>query len=1301
MRSARPTPLASNTSILVTLGLAVLAVLGNLATIPLAFGVSFIFGSVFAMLAVVLLGPLPAMLVGCAGGLVTWVLWSHPYALVIMTLEPLVVGYLHRRGLSNLVLADMAFWTVLGAPLVILFYSQLIGLPWPAVLQIALKQPLNGVFNALFAGLLVIGARLLWPRFRLPGRLRMGDLIFHLVLIAILLAGSLPLIYQSYQQRTEQEDRLRIEMAGILDHLALRIERNASDGTLDLDQAMARERLRPAMGLAVTDPAGAILAKRGRVDSLSSSDRPLTDPTSPLRIWMPDSELPLMKRWKQGRYLLTAPVAVAGLGEVLVEAPAAPLVAALESGSLVLFGFLVLLLIIGIAVAAILSYSLSQPLRKLGIIGEGLASTVAEGNQPELPTSPLREYNDLAMRLASMARRLAGTFTDLRAVQAGLEEQVALRTQQLERLSQVARQTTNGVIITDADGRIQWVNEGFTKISGYPIHEMLGRKPGEVLQGPDTDTTTVERISAAVARRQPFSENILNYTRSGRPYWISIDCNPLTDAEGRVYGFMAIESDITAQKRAEDALQLSNLRLRSLFELSPLGIALNDMNSGDFIEINDSLIRPTGYSREEFLALSYWDLTPHEYADQEQAQLESLKSTGRYGPYEKEYIRKDGTRYPVLLNGVTIEDPGGTRIWSIIQDISERKRAEQSIRDQAQQTQAILDNIVDGIITIDRKGIIASANPAALQIFDYSLRDLLGKNVSVLMPEPQSRAHDSYMCDYLATGVARVVGVSREMDGRRRDGTIFPIELSVSEVSRQDQPMFIGMVRDITERKRVERMKNEFVSTVSHELRTPLTSIAGSLGLLLGDALGELPAPMRPLLEIAHKNGQRLSYLINDLLDMEKIAAGKMQFDMQDTALMPLVEQALSANQGYAETRQVRIKLTERVPAEIRVWADSQRLQQVLANFLSNAAKFSSEGSTVELGARLRGTSARIWVRDWGPGIPREFRSRIFEKFSQADSSDARKRGGTGLGLAITKELVERMGGAVGFESTLGEGSTFWAEVPVVGHGLAGVPLPQDLIRQDLDQDADGPLVLVVEDDPEVAQVLSLMLNRAGYRNHIATSGEEALRCLSDLDVAAMTLDLQLPGMHGLEVIRRVRQAPETVALPIIVVSASITDGQLAIDGDFSFIEWLPKPIDDQRLMSALEHALPEDQAHAPRILHIEDDLDLHQVINTMIGPRYRLEHAATLTEARTQLAKTEYELIILDLNLPDGSGWDLLPVIRRQSSQAQIIVLSSMEISRTDAQRVEAVLLKSQISPTTLLQVLGSRIRKRQISPP
>lgn len=476
---------------------------------------------------------------------------------------------------------------------------------------------------------------------------------------------------------------------------------------------------------------------------------------------------------------------------------------------------------------------------------------------------------------------------------------------ELARLSRVANQTTNGVIITDVAGRVEWVNEGFTRITGYTMDEMRGQKPGDLLQGDETDLATVGAMRKALSRREAFEVDLVNYTKYGQPYWIHISCNPLCDPSGVVQGFMAIESDITATKEAEEALQASEERLRGLFELSPIGIALNDYKTGAFIDLNQALVRPTGYTREEFIGLSYWDLTPREYEAQEAQQLEGMEKTGRYGPYEKEYIRKDGSRYPVLLNGMVVYDNTGRKlIWSMIEDISERKH--------------------------------------------------------------------------------------------------------------------------------VEQMKNEFISTVSHELRTPVTSISGALSLVVGGVAGDIPMSMREMLTIAHKNSERLGVLINDLLDMEKLVAGKVEFDLRAQALRPLLEQAVEVNQAYADRFGVRLRLVHSTEDPL-VQVDAQRLQQILANLLSNAAKFSPEGGEVKIQTTIRHNRVRVSVIDQGPGIPEAFRKRIFQKFSQADASDSRQQGGSGLGLAITRELVECMGGIVGFDSVPDQGASFWFEFGTTG----------------------------------------------------------------------------------------------------------------------------------------------------------------------------------------------------------------------------------------------------------------------------
>lgn len=240
-----------------------------------------------------------------------------------------------------------------------------------------------------------------------------------------------------------------------------------------------------------------------------------------------------------------------------------------------------------------------------------------------------------------------------------------------------------------------------------------------------------------------------------------------------------------------------------------------------------------------------------------------------------------------------------------------------------------------------------------------------------------------------------------------------------------------GFISDITERKKAETIKNEFVATVSHELRTPLTSIRGSLGLITGGVAGALPEQARSLVEIAHKNSERLGRLINDLLDMEKIASGKMVITLEPQSLMPLVAQSIAANQGYADLREITFQLVRRIESGT-VNVDSERFQQVLANCLSNAAKFSPAGGIVEIAVDVQTNCFRVSVTDHGEGIPDNFKSHVFEKFSQADASDTRAKGGTGLGLAISKEIMERMHGQIGFDSVNGVGTTFWVELPAV-----------------------------------------------------------------------------------------------------------------------------------------------------------------------------------------------------------------------------------------------------------------------------
>jgi signal transduction histidine kinase len=233
----------------------------------------------------------------------------------------------------------------------------------------------------------------------------------------------------------------------------------------------------------------------------------------------------------------------------------------------------------------------------------------------------------------------------------------------------------------------------------------------------------------------------------------------------------------------------------------------------------------------------------------------------------------------------------------------------------------------------------------------------------------------------------------------------------------------------LDQQRKMERLKNEFISVVSHELRTPLTSIHGALNLVVTGVVGELPPQARQLVEVAYRNSQRLARLVDDILDLQKIESGAMAFHLRPVGLRPLLEQAVEANQAYAQRLGVELVLAE-TPATAVVYADSDRLMQVMSNLLSNAAKFSPRGQSVRVAAETREGTIVVTITDHGPGIPDEFRERIFQKFAQADSSTTREKGGTGLGLSITKAIVERLGGTIGFETGPQAGTTFHFELP-------------------------------------------------------------------------------------------------------------------------------------------------------------------------------------------------------------------------------------------------------------------------------
>ena len=362
----------------------------------------------------------------------------------------------------------------------------------------------------------------------------------------------------------------------------------------------------------------------------------------------------------------------------------------------------------------------------------------------------------------------------------------------------------------------------------------------------------------------------------------------------------------------------------------------------------------------------------------------------------------------------------------------ERREAQDALRESEARSRAILESAQDAVLTIDHEGRIQEFNPAAEQLFGFPLKQVLGRRMSDMIVPPDLRAdHERGLARHLRTGESRMLGRRVEMRALRGDGTTFPAEVSVIRIEGFGRPSFTGFVRDLSERQAIERMKREFVSMVSHELRTPLTSLRGSLGLLALGTAGGLSKEAARLLDIAERNTVRLVTLVNDILDLERLSSGRAELRKRPGPLGPILALAVEAVGSLAQEEGVQLVLPAERP-DSTVLVDAERIEQVLINLLGNAVKFSPSGGRVWLLADPQAESAEISVCDEGPGIPAEWRERVFEPFQQVEGSDSRTKGGSGLGLAICKAIVERHGGRIGVEPRSPAGSRFWFTVPLV-----------------------------------------------------------------------------------------------------------------------------------------------------------------------------------------------------------------------------------------------------------------------------
>jgi signal transduction histidine kinase len=495
-------------------------------------------------------------------------------------------------------------------------------------------------------------------------------------------------------------------------------------------------------------------------------------------------------------------------------------------------------------------------------------------------------------------------------------------------------------------------------------------------------------------------------------------------------------------------------------------------------------------------------------------------------------------------------------------------------------------------------------------------------------------------------------------------------------------------LRYATERKRLEQLKDEFVSTVSHELRTPLTSITGSLGLLMGNAAGSLPPPMARLLAIAHTNSQRLVRLVNDILDIEKMEAGRVVFNFSRVEVRPLVAQAIEAMRGFAEAFGVRVRLEDaRTATDVR--ADPDRLLQVVTNLLSNAIKFSSANDEVVVAIDKEVDMVRLTVRDHGSGIPVDFKPLIFEKFAQADAGAARQKGGTGLGLSIVKQIVERLGGEAGFADAPGGGTIFHVQLPCWDH-VASLAI-------DRDAKPDAARLLLCEDDLDTALTLREQLRQVGFAADFAYSAGDAFMRATGTKYDGILVDIHLPDGDGVSLIVRLRELPQYRETPIVVVSGDTSRGRDDLrSSKLDVLDWLNKPVDFDRLVQLLAKPVASGVKRRPRILHVDEDNAVARALSA-IGDVVTVN---SIAEAQHALKTSDFDLAVLDVALAKGASPDLLPVLRDSKGNAvPVVVFSADGATLADDPQEQAALARSHTSIDSLVATVRDRLASRKTS--
>lgn len=719
-------------------------------------------------------------------------------------------------------------------------------------------------------------------------------------------------------------------------------------------------------------------------------------------------------------------------------------------------------------------------------------------------------------------------------------------------LAMVASRANAIVMITDTNDTVEWVNDEFTRIMGYRAEEIIGENP-VILRGPETDETAVRRIEAKKRSGKSFHDEILNYRKDGKAVWLQMHVTPLSNEQGEIEYFVAIQEDITESKRTSQALQKSQEQLKLAQQQAKIG-SWEWYVGSDHMYCSEEMCRALGITYAEQIPVSH--IRSYIHPDDMPVMQRSVEDTiRRRSPFELDcrVVSQGQMRY-IYITGQSQEGENGmvTNLFGTVQDITERKRIEEEMRVAEKQYRSLFEYSQHMICMHDLNGVILSINPSGAHTLGYEPEELVGRQVLKLVPERYHDEFNEYMKEIrkhgMHSGLMRMILRNGEetiwMYSNIRltdpEGKAFVLSSNVEITGRYLMEKELRGAKKLAEEALIS--KDRFVANISHELRTPMNAIGGFTELLRKTKLSEEQEEYTDAITMATDN---LTAMINDILDIAKIEAGKIEFERRVFNVRDVMKKTHILLSPRADAGGIVFTWTcaENVPAYIV--SDDLRLTQILVNLVGNAVKFTSKGF-VSFGCEVKEESERqmnllFWIEDSGVGIPREKFDMIFQPFTQVSGASNRKYGGTGLGLTIVKDLTELQGGSVKVQSAEGIGSRFEVVLPVekIDQGMVQ---QVDVALKPLDHPGNIH-VLLVEDHQLNQQLAMRLIKDFGFTVSLASNGRAAIEILKEEKFDVILMDLQMPEMDGYDTTVYVREKM-FITTPIIALTAHSSSGE-------------------------------------------------------------------------------------------------------------------------------------------------------------